>query len=217
MILNLRLIKVNSDYCDYLRKFDNKISYNKGEKELRPFVGILFTTNDCEYFAPLSIPKPKHLKMKNTIDFFKIKNGELGAVNFNNMIPVKNNNYELIDLDKDTLTLTLAEEKYQRLLKQQLNWLNENYIQVKNKSHKLYTLYINNKLSKNIKSRCCNFPLLREKCAKYNDGVNWLFKAFKNPTNWGFIFSQNLHIYQSHILYHLFSYKYSIYQLNLVH
>ena len=26
--------------------------------------------------------------MKNTIDFFKIKNGELGAVNFNNMIPV---------------------------------------------------------------------------------------------------------------------------------
>ena len=68
-IINLKIVRVNTNYCDYLRKFDNKVPYNKNEKELRPFVGILFTINDCEYFAPLSSPKPKHLKMKNTIDF----------------------------------------------------------------------------------------------------------------------------------------------------
>lgn len=49
--------------------------------------------------------------MKNTIDFFKIKDGELGAVNFNNMIPVNENNYSLVDLNKETLTI--AELKYQ--------------------------------------------------------------------------------------------------------
>ncbi|MCI8654857.1 MAG: hypothetical protein HFJ48_03155 [Clostridia bacterium] len=26
----------------------------------RPFIGILFQIDTCEYFAPLSRPKPKH-------------------------------------------------------------------------------------------------------------------------------------------------------------
>ena len=105
VILNLKNVRVMSDYCDYLRKFDNRVSYNKYEKELRPVIGILFKIDACEYFAPLSSPKEKHKKMKNTVDFFKIKNGELGAVNFNNMIPVKENNYSLVDLNKETLTI----------------------------------------------------------------------------------------------------------------
>ena len=167
MILNLKIVRVNSDYCDHLRKYDNKVSYNKFEKELRPFIGILFKIDTCEYFAPLSSPKPKHKKMKNTVDFFKIKNGELGAVNFNNMIPVNEKNYTLVDLNKETLTL--SELKYQRLLRQQLEWLNANYHQVKNKSFKLYQLYNNDKLPKNIKARCCDFKLLEDKCLEYNN------------------------------------------------
>ena len=82
------------------------------------------------------------------------------------MIPVNSNDYTLVDLNKETLTL--SELKYQRLLKEQLNWLNSNYHQVKNKSFKLYQLYINGRLSENIKNRCCNFKLLEEKCAEYN-------------------------------------------------
>ena len=35
---NFKIVRVNSDYCDYLRKFDSKVSYNKGTKKLRPFV-----------------------------------------------------------------------------------------------------------------------------------------------------------------------------------
>ena len=104
--------------------------------------------------------------MKNTVDFFKIKDGELGAVNFNNMIPVNESNYSLVDLNKETLTI--AELKYQKLLREQLDWLNANYYQVKNKSFKLYQLYNNGKLPQNIKSRCCNFKLLEEKCVEYN-------------------------------------------------
>ena len=37
MILNIKLVRVNSDYCDYLRNFDSRVAYNKNEKELRPF------------------------------------------------------------------------------------------------------------------------------------------------------------------------------------
>ena len=83
---------------------------------MRPFIGVLFKIETCEYFAPLSSPKTKHKEMKNTIDFFKIKNGELGAVNFNNMIPVRENNYNLIDLKGETITP--QEAKYQKLLKE---------------------------------------------------------------------------------------------------
>ncbi|MCI9040146.1 MAG: type III toxin-antitoxin system ToxN/AbiQ family toxin [Clostridia bacterium] len=168
MAIHLKIVKVNSDYCDYLRKFDNKVSYNKNEKELRPFVGILFQIEKYEYFAPLSSPKEKHKHMKNTLDFFKIKDGELGAVNFNNMIPVSERNYSLVDLDKQRSSS--AELKYQKLLTEQLNWLNANYIQIKNKSFKLYTLYNNEKLPLKIKERCCNFKLLEEKCVEYNSG-----------------------------------------------
>lgn len=162
MIINLKIVRVNSNYCDYLRKYDNKVAYNKNEKELRPFIGILFKIEMCEYFAPLSSPKPKHKNMKNTLDFFKINNGELGAVNFNNMIPVNKNNYSLVDLNKETLTI--SELKYQKLLREQLAWLNANYQQVKNKSFKLYQLYNEGRLPQNIKLRCCNFKLLEEKC-----------------------------------------------------
>ena len=122
MMRNFKIVRVNSDYCDYLRKFDSRVSYNKGSKKLRPFVGVLFKIDKWEYFAPLSSPKTKHKLMKNRLDFFKIKNGELGAINFNNMIPVTKNNYTEIDLY--STNLDIEERKYQKMLKEQLSWLN---------------------------------------------------------------------------------------------
>ena len=42
--------------------------------------------------------------MKNNIDFFKIDNGTLGVINFNNMIPVYKDNYDVITLNKHNLS-----------------------------------------------------------------------------------------------------------------
>lgn len=169
MKFNLEIVCIDAKYCDYLREYDDRVTYNFNEKDNRPFIGILFKVNDYEYFAPLISPKEKHKKMKNSLDFFKIKNGELGAINFNNMIPVNKNNYSLINLDKKTLTL--SEMKYQKLLKEQLRWLNSNYNQVKSKSYKLYNLYITNKLPKNIWNRCCNYPLLEQISEQYQNNI----------------------------------------------
>lgn len=94
VIMNyVKLVNIETSYCDYLRKYDHRVAYNKDNKDLRPFVGALFTVEDKEYFAPLSSPKSKHLKMKNTHGFLKIDGGKLGAINFNNMVPVKSSNY----------------------------------------------------------------------------------------------------------------------------
>ena len=48
MILNLKIVRVNSDYFDYLRKYNNKVYYNKFEKEQRPFIWIIFKINDSK-------------------------------------------------------------------------------------------------------------------------------------------------------------------------
>lgn len=163
---NFKIVRIDTDYCDYLRRFDSKVIYNKGTKKLRPFIGVLFKIDKWEYFAPLSSPKPKYKHMHNTLDFFKIKNGELGAINFNNMLPVMKNNY--VEIDLYTKTSNLQEQKYQKMLKEQLSWLNANKEQIKNRSYRLYLKYQTNKLSANIKKRCCNYPLLESKSIEFN-------------------------------------------------
>lgn len=85
---DLKLVIIDSKYCDYLRIYDSKVPFNYDKKRKRPFIGVLFTVNECLYFAPLTSPKPKHLSMKNTLDFYRLDSGKLGAINFNNMIPV---------------------------------------------------------------------------------------------------------------------------------
>ena len=149
----------------------------KNKKELRPFIGILFKIENCEYFAPLSSPKPKYKTMKAIIDFLKIKDGELGVVNFNNMIPVRENNYAIVNLNKPAFNE--SEQKYQKMLIEQLDWLNAHYRQIKSKSFKLYKLYNSGKLPQNIKDRCCNFKLLEEKCIEYEKKTN-IFLNLKN-------------------------------------
>ena len=166
MYKNFKIVKIDSKYCDYLRKYDSKVPYNAGTKDLRPFIGVLFMVEKCEYFAPLSSPKEKHKKLKNTLDLIKIKNGEYGVVNFNNMIPVKNNTYEEFDLNKKSNN---KKEMFRiELMNNQLRWLTSNKKEIYTKSKLLYNLYKNNKLPKNVKDRCCNFILLEEKCKEYN-------------------------------------------------
>ena len=162
----LMLVRLDTKYCDYLREFDSKVPYNYNEKELRPFVGVLFKIDKLMYFAPLSSPKPKHIKLKSKLDFLKIDNGKLGAINFNNMLPVTKNNIIKLDLDKECLTK--SEEKYSKLLKEQIYWLNRNNEKLYGRSKKLYDKYIDGTLDCNTAKRCCNFKLLEEKCVEYN-------------------------------------------------
>lgn len=71
--------------------------------------------NNCDYYAPLSSSKDKHLHMKNNIDIIKINDVKLGVVNFNNMISVSPNNYEIIDINKIPENIYVL--KRQQLLK----------------------------------------------------------------------------------------------------
>lgn len=56
------------------------------------YMALFLNLMKLEYPLPtiLTFPKKKHKVMKNDIDFRKIDGGNLGAINLNNMIPVKN-------------------------------------------------------------------------------------------------------------------------------
>lgn len=47
--------------------------------------------------------------MRSKLDFLRIDSGKLGAINFNNMLPVIDNN--IIKIDLDCACLTFSEEK----------------------------------------------------------------------------------------------------------
>ena len=48
MLKTLKIYYLDQDYINYLRKFDSKVAYNK--KEMRPYVGVVYTYNDLNYF-----------------------------------------------------------------------------------------------------------------------------------------------------------------------
>ena len=58
----LMLVRIDSDYCDYLRKYDSRVPYNYESKKLRPFTGTIL--------LKLTTPKlPPSILSKSIFDF----------------------------------------------------------------------------------------------------------------------------------------------------
>ena len=168
----LYFITLTSNYLKYLGIYENKVSL----KANRPFIGIVFKVNNIEYFAPLSSPKEKHKRMKTNIDFFKIDKGNLGIINFNNMIPVINNDIcrNKLDLEMLSKSLNTDDIKYFRLLKNQLKYCEKNKNIILAKAEKIYNIFTKNleKLSESQKKmyrRVNNFKVLEHASKEFEN------------------------------------------------
>lgn len=153
------LYYIKEDYIDFLKTFEPKIAYNK--HETRPYIGVVISVDDIDFFAPLSSPKQKHLKMKNDIDFRKIDGGRLGVINLNNMIPVSSN--DLIPINFDLI----SDVKYKRLLQNQYRAICQEEQKIITSASKLRAIILadESKLTLHeitIKKRCCNIKLLEK-------------------------------------------------------
>lgn len=157
----MQLYTITDKYINILRAYDNRVMFNKNSK--RPYVGIVLSINNYDYFAPLSSPKRKHLEMKNKIDFMKIANGQYGVINFNNMIPVPMGELTEIDINNE------ADNNYKRLLENQANWINKNQSRIWKFANKLYNYLVfpKDNYRLNVKMRCCDFLKLEEVCRLY--------------------------------------------------
>jgi protein AbiQ len=153
---------------------DPCVPFAGGSKSRRPFVGILIEIQGRKYYAPLSSPKSKHLRMKNQIDFLKIDRGSLGVINFNNMIPIHTNSLMKIQL-QILLSDTQAEKNYKNLLTNQLSWCNSNRLTIFKRAKKLYIHIMQGNASPELLKRCCNFTKNEEQyniyCKTHGFGV----------------------------------------------
>ena len=173
--MNLSFYTVNSAYCDFLRATDPCVPFTMDSKSIRPFVGIVFSLNTFQYYAPLTSPKKKHLHMKNQIDFLKIKGGEWGAINFNNMIPVLPDCLKKIEISFLT-TDTKPDIDYKNLLSNQLSWCNSHKDAILKQAEKLYNMIAEGTAWESLANRCCSFPLDEQQSQIYAKKINFLYR-----------------------------------------
>jgi protein AbiQ len=168
--MRLSFFRVEPSYVDFLRQEDGRVPFASGIKARRPFVGIVLAVNGIDYYAPLTSPKVKHLKMKNQVDFLKINEGKWGAINLNNMIPVVPASLLKVDL-KIRPDDAPDEQAYKTLLANQLSWCNQHRDHIRAQAVKLHSLIISGEARPELSKRCCNFSLDEQRCTAWVQGV----------------------------------------------
>lgn len=161
-MINIYYVKEN--FINFLKSFDGNVRSNYNER--RPYVGIIFTIDNYDYYIPLSSPKNKHLNMKNNIDFHKIDGGNKGVINFNNMLPVLNSEAILVNINS-------LDDEYKNLLNEQLIFIKKHQNLLRKKAKKLYYLMQEDdeNLSnhqRQVKQRCINFKKLEMIISAYD-------------------------------------------------
>jgi len=158
--MSISFYEIDPKYINYLAPHEPLLFHNAkpGQANTRKYIGVIFQVGNFSYFAPLSSFKPKHAKMKESIDFLKV--GRYAVIDINNMFPVPNGVATRVTFsnvsDPAYHNLLLAEY---RIIKKRQNLITKN-------AQIVYNLKItkpNNPISK----RCNNFKLLEQLCQNY--------------------------------------------------
>ena len=158
---NIKIYEINAAYINYLVPYAPHLFHNRqqGQANERKYIGIVLQVNGLDYFAPLSSFKPKHRRMKEGLDFIRIK--DYAVINLNNMFPVPLSecryvNFETARDPKDKLLL-LAEYRFIKSIQEKIR---------KNAN----TLYKHKQVNGDktpLAKRCNDFALLETMCKKY--------------------------------------------------
>lgn len=173
----MKWIIVDELYLDYLRNnYEPRIpKTDYGEDKFKPFFGILFEKDGLYYITQVSHAQPRHVKLKNSLDFYKVytsvnKQEKLTAVvNLNYMFPIPKGlvaDLKYSEIEKQRSFLTAEEKsKYISLLRSEIAQINK--MGLENKSLKLYDLRIN-KPEHVISRRCFDFTRLEAAAKEYH-------------------------------------------------
>ena len=129
------------------------------EKDKRKYIGIVFQINGINYFAPLSSYKTKHVKMRESVDFIKIK--DYAVINLNNMIPIPQSQIVEIDINKE------KDMSYRYLLQAESREINRQKNRIRKNAEIVYSHKIHNGDSTALAKRTNDFKLLEKLCREY--------------------------------------------------
>ena len=163
---------IDKDYISFLKKYDSRIpNIDYGNNGYKPFFSPLFEKDGLVYVTQISSKKPRHLKMKESIDFVKIFNKTnknlISVINLNYMFPVPKS--EIIEVKYKNIdnfrTFSSLDEKnkYINLLGYEMKVINNKNIQAQ--ALKVYNSVNTDSF---LKNRSLPFLLLEEKATEYS-------------------------------------------------
>ena len=157
---NIKLYEIDNKCIDYLSEFAPHLFHNKqtGQSNERKYIGVVLYINGLEYFAPLSSFKPKHSKMKESIDFLKIKS--YAVINLNNMFPVPKGLCKYVDINSQ------RDPKYKALLLAEYRAIKSIQDKIRKNANTLYRLKLKGEATPLV-NRCNDFVLLEKACNDY--------------------------------------------------
>jgi protein AbiQ len=158
---NLKIYEVKNEYIDYLLPYAPHLFKNKkkGQNNERKYIGVVLEINGMKYFAPLSSFKEKHKKMKDGLDFLKVKN--YAVININNMFPVPDSEYIYIDIDKE------KDIRYKSLLRAEYRFIKSIQEKIRKNAVLVYNHKLKNGSTTPLSKRCNDFVILEAACKKY--------------------------------------------------
>lgn len=166
----LRIYRIEDRYIRFLKRVEPKVQDNKNRR--RPYVGVVLYVGRFKYFVPMESPKPNHRRIKGGKHIFKIDDGRLGLLGFNNMIPVTDEALICVDIDKE------PDEQYAGLLRRQAAVCNRSKPDILDRASRTYYDVVNGK-NKFLCSISCDFKALERECHRYNPN----HRAKKNTGN----------------------------------
>ena len=156
---SFRFYHIHEKYIRFLHSGDNRVQFNK--RQSRPYVGIVLQIDSTSYYVPLESPKPNHANISSGGPVLKLKDGKLGVMGFNNMIPVPK--IALIDFDFNDI----EDEQYRMLLINQLDYCNGIRNVIMHRARTTYNKAVGNKVPY-YKKVCCNFKKLERMALSYD-------------------------------------------------
>ena len=158
---NLKIYEINAAYINYLVPYAPHLFHNRqqGQGNERKYIGIVLQVNGLDYFAPLSSFKPKHRRMKEGLDFIKIK--DYAVINLNNMFPVPLLECRYVNFE------TVRDPKYKSLLLAEYRFIKSIQEKIRKNANTLYKHKQVNGDKTPLAKRCNDFALLETMCKKY--------------------------------------------------
>ncbi|MBQ4059970.1 MAG: type III toxin-antitoxin system ToxN/AbiQ family toxin, partial [Lachnospiraceae bacterium] len=145
----------------YLSAYAPHLFQNKkpGQNNERKYIGIVFQINGLDYFAPLSSFKQKHHRMKETVDFIKVK--DYAVINLNNMFPVPLTERKYVDIRSE------RDPHYRALLLAEYRFIKSIQEKIRKNAQNVYKIKIKDGTSSALAKRCNDFLSLEKACNKY--------------------------------------------------
>ena len=159
MKTNIRIYEVKSEYIKYLSNYQSHIFAQADGKDKRKYIGIVFEIKGLKYFAPLSSYKDKHKKMKEGVDFIKIK--DYAVINLNNMIPVPVSQIVDIDINRE------KDPSYKYLLQAESREVNRQKNRIRKNAEIVYSHKKHNGNATPLAKRTNDFEVLEKLCKEY--------------------------------------------------